>query len=109
MGQYDLWVRSGAISILGAVFHASSRLHRVFAPTTHSIPSIKAIPNPYGTGNPSVIVTIQSSSSRLRMLKQLVPKFGRIWNGKEGFGGIRRSFVNVSRTCGYPHPLLTYY
>ena len=97
MGQYDLWVRSGAISVHGAVIHASSKLHRVYAPSTHAIPSIRPIHNPYGTGNPPVELTIISCGSRIRMLKQIGPKFGRIWNGRELRDGMKRSFINVRR------------
>ena len=102
LGQYDLWVRSGAISILGAVIHASSRIHRVYAPSTHSIPPIRPLPNPFGTGNAPVELTILSCRSRMRMLRQVAPKFGRIWNGRQQsqppFDLAKRTFMNVSNT-----------
>ncbi|CAF9942863.1 MAG: Polynucleotide 5'-hydroxyl-kinase grc3 [Alectoria fallacina] len=107
LGQYDIWVRSGAISILGAVIHASSRLHRVYAPSTHSVPSIRPIRNPFGTGNASVELTIVSCGSRIRMLRQIAPKFGRIWNGrmpsKSLFDISKRSFMNIQTTADDPH------
>ena len=100
LGQYDIWVRSGAISILGAAIHASSQLHRVYAPSTHSIPPIRSVPNPFGTGNAPVELTIISCRSRMRMLRQIAPKFGRIWNGrqhsKSSSDFSKRSFMNVS-------------
>ena len=105
LGQYDIWVRSGAISILGAVIHASSRIHRVYAPSTHSIPPIRPLPNPFGTGNAPVELTIISCRSRMRMLRQIAPKFGRIWNGRQQpqppFDFAKRSFMNVSNTWVY--------
>ena len=82
LGQYDVWVRKGAISIAGAVLHASSRLHRVYAPSTHSLPSIHPISNPYGPQNTQAEITINSCTSRIRLLRHLSPKFGRIWNHK---------------------------
>lgn len=107
LGQYDIWVRSGAISILGAVIHASSRLHRVNAPSTHSIPPIRPVPNPFGTGNAPVELTIISCGSRMRMLRQIAPKFGRIWNGrmhsKSSIDFSKRSFVNIQSTADDPH------
>ncbi|KAL2039430.1 hypothetical protein N7G274_007702 [Stereocaulon virgatum] len=103
IGQYDLWVRSGAINVHGAVIHASSKLHRVYAPSTHAIPSIRPILNPYGTGNPPVELTIISCGSRIRMLKQIAPKFGRIWNGRELRDGLKRSFINVQSSAEDPY------
>ena len=66
---------------MGAMLHASSKLHRVYAPSTHSIPVLYSIPNPYGAQTPAEI-SIFSCGSRIRLLKQIAPKFGRIWNGK---------------------------
>ncbi|KAM0798638.1 hypothetical protein BDR22DRAFT_858303 [Usnea florida] len=107
LGQYDLWVRSGAISILGAVIHASSRIHRVYAPSTHSIPPIRPLPNPYGTGNAPVELTIISCRSRMRMLRQIAPKFGRIWNGRQQsqppLDFAKRTFMNIQSTADDPH------
>ena len=90
-------MRSGAISIFGAIIHASSKLYRVYAPSTHAIPPIRSVPNPYGTGDPPTEVSFFSCGSRLRLLKQISPKFGRIWNGRKGHRGSNRSFVNVSQ------------
>lgn len=108
IGQYDVWVRKGAINIAGAVLHASSRLHRIYAPSTHSLPSIRPIPNPYGPQNLPTEITVISCTSRIRLLKQLSPKFGRIWNRKHVFAvktnpltvnRSQRSFAFVSLVC----------
>ena len=80
VGQYDIWVRKGAISIMGAVLHPSSKLHRVFAPSTHSLPSIRPITDPYRPSPQSTELTIISCTSGIRLLRHLSPKFGRIWN-----------------------------
>ena len=109
VGQYDVWVRKGAINVAGAVLHASSRLHRVYAPSTHSLPSICPIPNPYGPQNLPTEITIISCTSRIRLLKHLSPKFGRIWNHKHALSGAdtpkidlsQRSFVFVSLMVSY--------
>ena len=39
-GQYNLWVREGAVCLSGAVFRASPKLHRVYAPACQPIPII---------------------------------------------------------------------
>ena len=80
IGQYDLWVRKGAVSVFGGLFHASSELHRIYAPSTHALPKIKAIPNPFDGSNQAAEVTLLSCSSRVRLLKNVLSKFVRIWN-----------------------------
>ncbi|KAL9101956.1 MAG: hypothetical protein Q9163_002844 [Psora crenata] len=89
LGQYDLYIRKGAVSISGALLHASSRLHRVYAPSTHAIPVIRPLHSP----------------SRIRMLKNVASRFGGIWNAKPRSEGIsstpklffRRSFISLQK------------
>lgn len=83
IGQYDIWVRTGAVSILGAILHADSRIHRVYAPSTHSLPSIRPLWNPYGSEHQVVDITISTCNTRIRMLRELSPKFSRIWDKKQ--------------------------
>ncbi|KAL8771680.1 MAG: hypothetical protein Q9209_002871 [Squamulea sp. 1 TL-2023] len=80
IGQYELWVRQGAVSLLGAVLRPSSAVYRVFAPSTHSLPVIRSIRNPYGPADQPIEVTITSLRSGTRSLKQVSPMFDRIWN-----------------------------
>ena len=68
------------ISVDGARLQASSQLHRIFAPSTQSLPVIKALPNPYKPAGQSTELAISSCSPGLRLLRQVCPKFGRIWN-----------------------------
>ncbi|KAL9609589.1 MAG: hypothetical protein Q9167_005662 [Letrouitia subvulpina] len=83
IGQYDLWVRKGAVSLYGAVLHPSSQLHRVYAPSTHALPSLRLAPNPYGPAKQIAEITLSACKSRIRLLNQLSPKFSRIWNPKD--------------------------
>ncbi|KAI4234608.1 MAG: hypothetical protein L6R40_006692 [Gallowayella cf. fulva] len=80
VGQYEIWVRKGAVSILGAVLYPSSISHRVFAPFTHSLPTIRPIRNPFGPAEQPVEITISSFHSGIRSLKQVSPMFGLLWN-----------------------------
>lgn len=90
----------------GAILYASSKMHRVYAPSTHALPLIKPIHNPFGPEIQPVEITIASCGSRLRMLKQISPRFGRIWNSKPfsdesnitPIDCTKRSFVSVSTT-----------
>ena len=83
VGQYDLWVRKGAVSVLGAVIHSSSTLHRVFAPSSHSLPCIRHVQNPYGPSNQPAEISVISCSTRIRLLRRLSKKFKRIWNAPQ--------------------------
>ncbi|KAL9127927.1 MAG: hypothetical protein Q9217_003284 [Psora testacea] len=111
LGQYDLYIRNGTVSISGAVLHASSRLHRVYAPSTHAIPIIRSLRNPYGPELQSVELTIRSCDSGIRMLKDVASKCRRLWNGKlksKGNLGIskhlfRRSFINLQTRTDDSH------
>ncbi|KAL8708778.1 MAG: hypothetical protein Q9225_007556, partial [Loekoesia sp. 1 TL-2023] len=80
LGQYNLWIRRGAVSILGAVLHQSSIAHRVYVPSTHSLPFIRPIRNPFGSAKQQTVITVSNCSSGLRLLRQLSSRFGRIWN-----------------------------
>lgn len=77
LGQYDLWVKRGVISLMGAKLHPSSRLHRVYAPSTHSLPVIKCVSGIDGEAE----VEIKSSHSGIARLRDLSPLYQKIWNG----------------------------
>lgn len=84
VGHYDLWVRKGAVGILGAVLYPSSFVYRVYAPSSHALPIIRPILDPFGPSDQRVEVTISNVSSGIRLLKEVSPRFARLWNrGKE--------------------------
>ena len=100
IGQYDLWIRKGAVSIYGAILHASSKLHRVYAPATHAIPVIKAVINPYSPYGRSAEIKIVSCKSRIRLLNEISSEYGKIWNesieeARSPIDTTRRSFTLV--------------
>ncbi|CAG7987932.1 unnamed protein product [Penicillium olsonii] len=78
LGQYDLWVKRGVVSLMGAKLHASSQLHRVYAPSTHSLPVIKCVSGTDGEAE----VEIKSCNSGLSHLQDLSPLYQRIWTGE---------------------------
>ena len=101
IGQYDLWVRKGVVSLCGAVLSASSKLHRVYAPATYALPIITPVANPYGCGGERAEIRIISCNSRVRILKDLSPEYGRLWNktvneSTSKFATQRRSYALVS-------------
>ncbi|KAE8147557.1 polynucleotide 5'-hydroxyl-kinase grc3 [Aspergillus avenaceus] len=78
LGHYDLWVKRGVVSVMGAKLHPSPRLYRVYAPSTHSLPVIKCIAGVDGAAEVEVI----SCNSGIYRLKDLSPLYQRVWNGK---------------------------
>ncbi|OJJ51391.1 hypothetical protein ASPZODRAFT_163235 [Penicilliopsis zonata CBS 506.65] len=98
LGQYDLWVKRGVVSIMGAKLHPSPRVYRVYAPSTHSLPIIKCVSGVDGEAE----VEIKSCQSGLYRLKDLSTVYQRIWNKdatvadnltlKGHSGSFRRSF-----------------
>ena len=78
IGQYDIWVKRGVVSLMGAKLHASPKVYRVYAPSTHSLPVIKCV-----TGvSAKAEVEIQSVHSGIHQLKDLSPLYQRIWTGE---------------------------
>ncbi|GAB1215075.1 Polynucleotide 5'-hydroxyl-kinase grc3 [Aspergillus terreus] len=77
IGHYDVWVKRGVISLMGAKLHPSPRLYRVYAPSTHSLPVIKCVSGVDGAAE----VEIKSCHSGIYRLRDLSPLYQRIWNG----------------------------
>ncbi|CAG8377958.1 unnamed protein product [Penicillium salamii] len=78
LGQYDLWVKRGVVSLMGAKLHASSQLHRVYAPSTHSLPVIKCVSGIDGEAE----VEIKSCNDGIAHLQDLSPQYQKIWTGE---------------------------
>ena len=68
------------VSVLGAKLHASPKLYRVYAPSTHSLPVIKCV-----SGGPEEYaeIEIRSCSNGLSGLGDLSTLYDRIWNGQK--------------------------
>lgn len=78
LGHYDLWVKRGVVSVMGAKLHPSPRLYRVYAPSTHSLPVIKCVSGVDGAAE----IEVKSCHSGIYRLRDLSPLYRRIWNGK---------------------------
>ncbi|KAL9584335.1 MAG: hypothetical protein Q9203_004699 [Teloschistes exilis] len=112
VGHYDIWVRKGAIGILGAVLYPSSFVYRVYAPSSHALPIIRPIHDPFGPSSQRVEVTISNVSSGIRLLKEVSPRFVRLWNrskeksnNKLDYPGRTFQFLRFSSEDGYNRPL----
>ncbi|CAD6455183.1 4f1aa163-41e5-4ec3-ae31-78b07613abcf [Sclerotinia trifoliorum] len=76
LGQCNLEVAEGQITILGSVLKASKTKHQVYAAASHSLPVIRC---PDGELNPAVL-RLHQSDCGLRSLDSLSPLFGKLWN-----------------------------
>lgn len=99
IGIYDIWVKRGVVSIMGAKLHPSPDVCRVYAPSTHSLPVIKCVSSVEGYAE----IELQSCSTNLDRLKEISPLYNRIWNSGETpgdrstfKGSCKRSFSIVS-------------
>ncbi|KAK2743272.1 Polynucleotide 5'-hydroxyl-kinase grc3 [Myotisia sp. PD_48] len=79
IGQYDLWVKRGVVSICGAKLDPNPRLYRVFAPSTHSLPVIKAVSGSEGYAE----VELFSVFDGLCDLWRISPLYDQIWCAKQ--------------------------
>ncbi|KAJ5103745.1 Pre-mRNA cleavage complex II Clp1 [Penicillium argentinense] len=78
VGQYDLWVKRGVVSLMGAKLRPSSKVYRVYAPSTHSLPVIKCVSGVDGEAE----VEFKSCNNGLARLRDASPLYQRIWNGQ---------------------------
>ncbi|KAL5343409.1 hypothetical protein BJX70DRAFT_354101 [Aspergillus crustosus] len=76
IGHYDLWVKRGVVSLMGAKLHPSPRVYRVYAPSTHSLPVIKCVTGVDGAAE----VEFKSCRSGISRLRDLSPLYQRVWN-----------------------------
>ncbi|KAL4775700.1 polynucleotide 5'-hydroxyl-kinase grc3 [Aspergillus nidulans var. acristatus] len=76
IGQYDMWVKRGVVSLMGAKLHPSPRVYRVYAPSTHSLPVIKCVTGVNGAAE----VEFKSCHSGITCLRDLSPLYQRLWN-----------------------------
>ncbi|KAI9834202.1 MAG: hypothetical protein M1819_003040 [Sarea resinae] len=79
IGEYDLEVKKGAVMFMGAPIQAGPKRYRVYAPSTHAIPRIKAISRS-PSDQSGTEIELHHCKHGMRHLSRLSPLFGRIWN-----------------------------
>jgi polynucleotide 5'-hydroxyl-kinase GRC3/NOL9 len=79
VGEYDLRVKTGIVMIYGAVLRASSQKHRVYAPTTHALPTVMA------KGGVAEVDIISVSRS-MDILTKVSPLWTKLWNAPAAKG-----------------------
>ena len=99
IGQYELWVRKGAVTISGTLLHASAKLYRVYAPSTHALPVIRYLRSPFGPAYQPAEITLYSLSTNIRLLGRVSLKLMRIWNrASEESNRVPGSMANPRRS-----------
>ncbi|KAG0633026.1 hypothetical protein HOY80DRAFT_1108276 [Tuber brumale] len=104
LGEYELRVRKGVVTISGATLTRHSGCCQVFAPSTHALPEIACVKvKKKGEGSDAEILVTQTESG-IRNLGRTCPVANGIWAPAGGDG--RRSFHPLF-TASAPLPLLT--
>lgn len=75
LGHFELWVKSGCVSLYGAKLPPGRARYTVYAPATHSLPCITCWPL-----TNSEIEIWKSGNSSIRLLSRISPLYRRIWN-----------------------------
>ena len=86
IGEYEVSVVSGVITVYGAVLRSGSFPKRIYAPSTLALPQIQA-------RQQNTMIRISSVKSTLRKLDKLSPLFRNIWVSSSSDG---RSFALLS-------------
>lgn len=82
IGEYEVSVTNGIVTVYGAVLRPNSGPQRVYAPSILALPQIQA-------RQPNTTIRLSSLRSGLRKLAKLSPLFRNIWNAD---GESKRSF-----------------
>ncbi|KAG0131576.1 hypothetical protein HOY82DRAFT_333133 [Tuber indicum] len=104
LGEYELRVRKGAITISGAKLTRQSGCCQVFAPSTHALPEIACVKVKRKGEDSDAEVLVTQTESGIRNLGRTCPVANGIWVPVGGDGG--RSFHPLFTTSA-PLPVLT--
>ncbi|KAF3067364.1 Polynucleotide 5'-hydroxyl-kinase GRC3 [Daldinia childiae] len=74
LGSYGIRVKSGEITLNGAILRISDRVHWVNAPHCHALPVIRC------SNDASLELLPHPTASGLRSLGKLAPQFRKLWN-----------------------------
>lgn len=80
LGEYEITVRKGQVTLLGATLGPSESSYRVFAPSTHSLPVLRCL----ATDINDAEIELRQCDSGINLLKSLSSLFGKLWNDDTG-------------------------
>jgi polynucleotide 5'-hydroxyl-kinase GRC3/NOL9 len=96
LGQYDLKVLSGVITVYGVLLTPKSDTRRIVAPSTHPLPVIRCVS---GDGAEVQFLSILREDESLKSMERVSPLFKGIWHcecGKYALDELGHSFTKVS-------------
>ena len=99
LGQYDLKVVSGVVTVYGAFLTPKSETARVIAPSTHALPILRCVSS---DGAELQVLSIKHKNESLKCLEKVSPLFGGIWHcecGKYALDELGYTFTKVSERC----------
>jgi len=98
VGQYELSVMAGRITLMGATLHPSKTAHQVFAASSHSLPVLRCL----STDVDSAEIVLRNCKTGLEGLEKLSPLFGRLWSSQPGpFGADYEDVVPMSQNSTF--------
>lgn len=80
LGKFNISVRKGQVTLLGATLRASETSYTVFAPSTHSLPVLRCSAAEVNEAE----IKLHQCDSGIDLLKPLSSLFGRLWNDDTG-------------------------
>lgn len=107
LGQFEISLQRGQITLLGATLQPSKSKYRVFVPLSHSLPVIRCL----ATELDEAEICLYQCETGLEHLKSLSPLFGRLWN--DGCGPLGHEQSNILKqgkssfriVCAFDVPL----
>ncbi|KAK6582709.1 hypothetical protein PZA11_005117 [Diplocarpon coronariae] len=104
LGQYEISVRKGQVTLMGSTLQQSNRFYRVFAASSHSLPVIRCL----STEVDSAEVLLRVCNSGLNLLEKLSPLFGRLWQDQSCPLGPEQLFSSkLDLQSNYLQPLVS--
>jgi hypothetical protein len=95
LGQYDLKVLSGVITVYGATITPKSDARRIVAPSTHPLPVLRCVS---GDGAEAQFLSVLREDESLKSMERVSPLFKDIWHcecGKFALDELGHSFTKV--------------
>ncbi|KAE9369520.1 hypothetical protein N431DRAFT_345755 [Stipitochalara longipes BDJ] len=84
LGQFEVCVQKGQITLMGSILKPSKHSYRVFASSSHSLPVMRCL----ATDSESAELRLHPCEVGLGSLEVLSPLFGRLWNNNSGTLGL---------------------
>ncbi|KAK0113720.1 Polynucleotide 5'-hydroxyl-kinase grc3 [Cadophora gregata] len=98
VGQYELCIQGGQVTLLGATLQPSKTSYRVFSASSHSLPVLRCV----STDVSSADIVLRNCSSGLEDLETLSPLFGKLWSPHAGpFGAEYEDSMLKIQNCTF--------